>query len=99
MTELLNAGFFGEARQQVRALVEALGATYSGELVDGLSTHLVCAHGANCNGVLKVKKAQEWGIPVVRVEWLTDSEDVVSAHTFLSLRCIQQAGALQLLRN
>ena len=70
MTPCTVPGFFGEARQEVRALVKELGAVYSGQLERGLTSFLVCARGIRSEGVAKVQKAKEWRIPVVQVEWI-----------------------------
>lgn len=45
------SGFHGaEAKQQLAALAASLGAGYSGALVQGLTTHLVCKRVLDCFG-------------------------------------------------
>ncbi|ESO82380.1 hypothetical protein LOTGIDRAFT_236998 [Lottia gigantea] len=59
--------FDGEERKRVKQLITSLGAKYTGYLTHTNSV-LICKKP---DGV-KYKKAKEWKIPVVNVQWLTD---------------------------
>lgn len=66
-------GFFGQHRHHIRELVNSSGATYSGDLLEGFTTHLVYKdlNAAKCGE--KYATALEWGIPVLPFSWLTES--------------------------
>eukprot|EP00898_Chlorokybus_atmophyticus_P008152 jgi/Chlat1/8338/Chrsp8S08099 len=66
---LCGTGYAGVDRQQLRSLVEAAGATLSGDLTYGRTTHLLCR---NAFEGLKYQKAVEWGVHVVSHKWLLD---------------------------
>ncbi|DBA70623.1 TPA: hypothetical protein ACH3X2_012009 [Trebouxia sp. C0005] len=67
-----GTGYFGAARREVRQLAWRLGAAYCGDLMHGVTTHLVCKDAAQPI-TEKVKMAEAWGIPVVDHSWLLDS--------------------------
>jgi hypothetical protein len=54
------AGFHGAAKAQLQAQVAALGAAYSGDLVAGRATHLVCRRLIDAFGSAKYRMALEW---------------------------------------
>ena len=67
-----GTGYFGAARQHVRQLTRQLGARYSGDLIHGVTTQLVCQDKlVSVNE--KVRVASAWGIPIVQHAWLVDS--------------------------
>jgi twin BRCT domain len=68
----LDAGFFGEERQRIRRLAECAGARYSGDLVCGETTHLVCRSVAQARAGEKFRCADAWGIAAVSWRWLLD---------------------------
>ena len=68
-----GTGFYGAERAAIRELAALAGATYSGDLVRGHTTHLVLASAAAAGTSRKVHKAAEWGLAVVRLQWLLDS--------------------------
>jgi hypothetical protein len=68
-----KAGFHGQAREQLQQLAGNIGATYSADLVQGRTTHLVCKRLIDCFGTLKYQKALEWGIQIVTYDWLLAS--------------------------
>jgi hypothetical protein len=74
---ITGTGFYGPERAAVRELSNLCGLTYSGDLVNGLTTHLVlaaaAAGGAAPGAGRKAGKAADWGIPIVRLAWLLDS--------------------------
>ncbi|XP_022094041.1 PAX-interacting protein 1-like isoform X2 [Acanthaster planci] len=61
------SGFEGGERNDVKTLIELLGAKYTGYFTRG-NTLLVC----NRMEGAKYEKAQEWRIPVINVQWLND---------------------------
>ncbi|XP_038053452.1 PAX-interacting protein 1-like isoform X2 [Patiria miniata] len=61
------SGFEGGERNDVKTLIELLGAKYTGYFTRG-NTLLVC----NRMEGAKYEKAQEWQIPVINVQWLND---------------------------
>lgn len=68
-----HAGFSPDEREVVRSWATKLGAAYSGDLVCGATTHLVCRRLLDaCTGP-KYKSALAWGIPVLSFRWLHDS--------------------------
>lgn len=67
-----GTGFYGGERAAVRELARLAGLQYSGDLVQGRTTHLVLAPGAG-TASRKLQKAAEWGIPALRLQWLLDS--------------------------
>ncbi|KAI3430707.1 hypothetical protein D9Q98_005296 [Chlorella vulgaris] len=74
-----GTGFFGVDRAAIRELAGLAGITYSGDLVNSSTTHLVLAPqccidaASGCGGNRKLAKAAVWGIPCVRLQWLLDS--------------------------
>jgi hypothetical protein len=70
-----GTGFYGPERAAIRELSHLCGLSYSGDLVNGLTTHLVlaAAGGAAPGAGRKAGKAADWGIPTVRLAWLLDS--------------------------
>ena len=67
-----GTGFYGGERAAVRELARLAGVQYSGDMVQGHTTHLVLAPGA-ATASRKLQKAAEWGIPALRLQWLLDS--------------------------
>lgn len=72
------AGFYGDARGEIRRLAETLGIKYSGALVRNRTTHLVLAAdtlalSANNVKSQKIRSAESWGIAVIRYAWIEDS--------------------------
>jgi hypothetical protein len=68
--------FTAHERTSFRDMLTDAGITHCRELVRGRTTHLVLNTGATAGRALlsdKLAKAVEWGIPVVRLQWLTDS--------------------------
>ncbi|KAK3248380.1 hypothetical protein CYMTET_42152 [Cymbomonas tetramitiformis] len=61
-----GTGFTGDAREQVRQKVTAIGGRYSGNLIRGDTTHLICSQFEG----QKYNKANEWMIPTVSEQWL-----------------------------
>jgi twin BRCT domain len=73
-TDLFNhAGFHGEGRSLVRDAATAAGATYSGDLQKGVTTHLVVSDDAGTAASAKLQCAAEWGIPALQWAWLKQS--------------------------
>ncbi|PRW20191.1 hypothetical protein C2E21_9173 [Chlorella sorokiniana] len=69
-----GTGFYAGERAAVRELARLAGLQYSGDLVQGRTTHLVVAPSAGGGAASrKLHKAAEWGIPVLRLQWLLDS--------------------------
>lgn len=69
-----GTGFYGSERAAVRELARLAGVQYSGDLVQGRTTHLVLAPSADGGAASrKLQKAAEWGIPALRLQWLLDS--------------------------
>ncbi len=66
-----GTGYFGASRRQVRQLAWQLGASYSGDLTHGTTTHLVC-RDPSVSLSEKVGVADAWSIPVVEHAWLLD---------------------------
>lgn len=69
---LTGTGYFGASRRDVRQLAWRLGAAYSGDLMHGITTHLVCKDVTQ-PATEKVRVAAAWGIPVIDHAWLLDS--------------------------
>lgn len=67
-----GTGYFGTSRQDVRQLTRQLGAQYSGDLIYGVTTHLVCKDSRLPDSE-KVSVARAWGIPIVHHAWLLAS--------------------------
>ena len=67
-----GTGYFGASRTHVRQLAWRLGASYSGDLTHGVTTHLVCKD-SSVPASEKVNIARSWGIPVVDHTWLIQS--------------------------
>ncbi|GBF95570.1 hypothetical protein Rsub_08551 [Raphidocelis subcapitata] len=67
------SGFHGAAKAQLQAQVAALGGAYRGDLVRGVTTHLVCRRLLDAFGSAKYRSALEWGVSVVGHAWLVDS--------------------------
>jgi hypothetical protein len=61
-------GFIGEERAELRALILACGAQYTGDLSKNKNTHLV---GKRWEGE-KYRKAVEWGVKCVSKSWLEE---------------------------
>lgn len=61
-------GFIGSERSDLKFLIRAVGAKYSGALSKKENTHLICC---NAEGE-KWRKAKEWKIKVVNFRWLWD---------------------------
>lgn len=61
-------GFVGEERNDLKYLIRAAGATYSGALQRKENTHLLCSMPEG----EKYKKAHEWNIIVVNSRWIYD---------------------------
>lgn len=59
-----RAGFAGEKRQQLKALVQALGAEYSGALGCGRSTQLVFCQPEGLTETEKYRKVQNATISI-----------------------------------
>eukprot|EP00878_Enallax_costatus_P033086 GHUV01036472.1.p1 GENE.GHUV01036472.1~~GHUV01036472.1.p1 ORF type:complete len:277 (+),score=105.12 GHUV01036472.1:647-1477(+) len=70
---LTASGFHGAAKQELQRLASSIGATYSGDLVQGVTTHLICKRLIDCFGSIKYQRALEWGIHIVTYEWLEAS--------------------------
>lgn len=60
-------GFEGTERNDVKTMIEMIGATYTGYLSRG-NTLLICRRPEG----FKYEKAQEWRMPTVNVRWLSD---------------------------
>ena len=67
-----GTGYFGAARRHVRQLTWQLGARYSGDLIHGVTTQLVCKDNLVPDNE-KIRVASAWGIPIVPHAWLADS--------------------------
>ena len=67
-----GTGYFGTSRQDVRRLTRQLGARYSGDLIYGVTTHLVCKDSRLPDSE-KVSVARAWSIPIVHHAWLLAS--------------------------
>ena len=67
-----GTGYYGAARQQIRQMSLQLGVRYSGDLVNGVTTHLVCKDKL-ATETEKVSVARAWGLPIVQHAWLLDS--------------------------
>ena len=61
-------GFVGSERSDLKFLIRASGAKYSGALSKKDNTHLICSGPEG----EKWRKAKEWGIKVVTYQWLWD---------------------------
>ena len=59
-------GLVGDARKDVREMLQLVGAEFSGAMRRGETTHLICEQASGA----KYDKAMEWGITVVRASWL-----------------------------
>ena len=91
LTASAVAGFTGTARRRIRRLAAELGLRYSGDLVFGLSTHLVVASNTQPAGA-KHAAAKQWGLPVVAEQWLWDSRKAGLLLPVDSYLCATQAG-------
>ena len=67
-----GTGYSGASRRRVRQLSLQMGAKYSGDLIHGVTTHLVCKDGLVLDSE-KISVARAWGLPVVQHAWLQDS--------------------------
>ncbi|KAI8472862.1 MAG: hypothetical protein J3K34DRAFT_467007 [Monoraphidium minutum] len=74
-TVVCSTGFHGAAKAELQAQVALLGggASLSGDLVRGSTTHLVCRRLLDAFGSARYRMALEWGIHVVSYRWLADS--------------------------
>lgn len=66
---ITGTGYNGQARLEVRYMVEQLGARYLGDLTYGVTTHLVCSPAVRAV-TEKISAAYAWRIPVVKHDWL-----------------------------
>lgn len=66
-------GFKAGGKRKVRSLVTTLGVCYQGDLICGVTTHLICRRLLDAFGTPKYIKALEWGIHIVSPAWLFDS--------------------------
>jgi len=60
--------YTGDARAYLQMLIQSIGATYSGKLIEKDTTHLIAAYESG----QKYEAAKKWGIPVVNHLWLED---------------------------
>lgn len=70
-----GTGYSGQARQQVRRMAASVGVRYSGDLIYGVTTHLVAKSTAHALSD-KTAAAHAWGIPVLLHDWLAESVQV-----------------------
>lgn len=70
---MVFAGFFGHHRQHIRSIVQSSGGTYSGDLLEDYTTHLVYKDLAAARRGEKYTTALAWGIPVLPFSWLEQS--------------------------
>jgi hypothetical protein len=66
---ITGTGFDVEERLVIEKWSTALGASYSGQLVRGVSTHLVCKVLLDAHCSPKYLKALEWGIDIISYQW------------------------------
>lgn len=57
----------------VRGAAQDCGAEYSGDLKQGVTTHLVCSDSTGTAASAKLQRAAEWGIPALQWAWLKQS--------------------------
>ena len=72
VTTIAVTGFVGMERTAIKVLVTAMGATYTDTLTPS-NTHLIVNNNNNNNGSLggaKYRKAIEWNIHIITIEWL-----------------------------
>lgn len=75
---LCATGLSEHSRQQVRRIAELFGIPYRGDMRRNETTHLLVPDegiDAACKGNDKVRRALQWGISILRAEWLTRSAE------------------------
>ena len=82
---ICSTGFGSLEREQLRKAVSALGARYSAELIRFDTTTLVVRSVQEAGA--KIKKAREWDLQIVDLEWLEQVRDATLTGPPISTAC------------